>query len=309
MSTLFEYSKQVQRFMREARQDLINPSDLVNYINRARREVAEATQCVRRLTPIGGQIVSWTVTNPGSGYSSTPTFTITPPDFPTGRQPSANGKQATATGIVTGGQISAIFSQDGGNGYFLPQMTITDSTGSGATATPTLSWINLLKLGQEVYNFSDVDVSMFPGCGPVFAVKDLSVIYSNYRYSLPRYAFSVYQAMIRQYPNQYEYVPTFCSQFGQGTDGSIYAYPLPSQTYQWEWDCFCLPQDLIDNQSVDVIPQPWSDVVPYFAAHLGYLELQNLNAANFYLQLYDKMCLRKSSYSRIGYVTNSYGRY
>ena len=76
-----------------------------------------------------------------------------------------------------------------------------------------------------------------------------------------------------------------------------------------EWDCLCLPQDLIDNQSVDVIPNPWTDVVPYFAAHLCYLEIQNLNAANFYLDLYDKMLLRYSQYARMGRTINVYGRY
>ena len=66
---------------------------------------------------------------------------------------------------------------------------------------------------------------------------------------------------------------------------------------------------MIDNHSVDVIPQPWADVVPYFAAHLAYLELQNLNAARFYLDLFDKMTQRKSDYARPGRITNPYGRW
>ena len=66
---------------------------------------------------------------------------------------------------------------------------------------------------------------------------------------------------------------------------------------------------MIDNHSVDVIPQPWADVVPYFAAHLAYLELQNLNAARFYLDLFDKMTQRKSDYARPGRVSNPYGRW
>ena len=123
------------------------------------------------------------------------------------------------------------------------------------------------------------------------------------------YSFSEYQAKIRQYPYQYQYVPCFGSQFGQGNQGSLYLYPIASQTYQVEYDCFCEPQDLIDNQSVDVIPRPWDDVVPYFAAHLAYLELQNLNAARFYLDLFDNMTLRKSNYARIGRAVNIYGRY
>jgi hypothetical protein len=135
------------------------------------------------------------------------------------------------------------------------------------------------------------------------------VIYANYRYSLPMYAFSVYQAKIRQYPFQYQYVPCFASQFGQGNQGSFYAYPIPSQTYQWEFDLFCEPQDLVDDQSVDVIPNPWSDVVQYWAAFKGYSELQNFNAARYYLDMFDNMTQRKSNYARIGRSVSQYGRY
>jgi hypothetical protein len=124
------------------------------------------------------------------------------------------------------------------------------------------------------------------------------------------YAFSTYQSMIRQYPFQYTYVPTFCSQFGQGAGGSFYAYPLPSQTYQWEFDCFCLPQDLlIDNSIPEAIPEPWTDAVQYMAAQLAYQELQNWNAAKFYEQQFDKRTLGYSSNARPGRAVNPYGRY
>lgn len=309
MSQLFDYQKQTQKFLHDTRQELLNPQDLVTYINRARREVAERTQCVRRLTPISGSISGYTITNGGTGYSANPTLTVSAPDFPSGASINPNGLQATATAAVTGGVITDIFSQAGGAGYFQPQITITDSTGVNATATPIVAGVNKLNPGQEQYNFSDIDVSAWPGVDSVFAIKSVSIIYANYRYSLPMYSFSEYQAKIRQYPYQYQYVPCFGSQFGQGNQGSLYLYPIASQTYQVEYDCFCEPQDLIDNQSVDVIPRPWDDVVPYFAAHLAYLELQNLNAARFYLDLFDNMTLRKSNYARIGRAVNIYGRY
>ena len=287
-----------------------NPEDLLSYINMARREVAGRTQCVRRLTPISGQIVSATVLTGGTGYV-TPVATITPPDFPGGQLPNPNGKQATTQPQVLGGVITGIDIADGGDGYFQPQIAITDSTGpgTGATASLTLSPINTLNIGQEVYPFSNIYLGNWPGVDSVHAIKSASVIYSNYRYMLPMYAFSTYQAQIRQYPFQYQYVPSFCSQYGQGAGGSFYAYPLPSQTYQWEFDCFCLPQDMtLDNGIPEAIPQPWTDAVPYFAAHLAMLELQNFNGAKMYEVLFDKMTLGYSSYARPGRAVNPYGR-
>ena len=74
--TAFEHLKQTQRFLREQKQEFFNPDDLLVYINRARREVAGRTQCIRRLTPISGQCVSVNLLTGGSGYVS-PVATIT----------------------------------------------------------------------------------------------------------------------------------------------------------------------------------------------------------------------------------------
>lgn len=307
-NTLNGYMQQTQRFLREAKQEMLNPKDLIDYINQARQEVAMRAQCVRRLTPISGSVVECIVTNPGTGYTN-PVCTITSPDFPSGKAPFPNGAQATASAILVGDTINAIDITFGGSGYFQPQITIEDPTGVGATAVLRISPINVLVPNQEVYSFRDIDVSMFPGVASVFMIKSVSVIYSNYRYSLPMYSFSTYQAKIRQYPFQYQWVPAFCSQFGQGDDGSFYAYPYPSQEYQWEFDCFCLPEDMLTNDTYEAIPQPWTRAVPYFAAHLAFMELQNLNSGKGYLDLFDKMCLRFSNYARPGRMVNPYGRY
>lgn len=306
---LFDYLQATQRFLREQKQDLLNPEDLVAYINTARREVALRTQCVRVLTPSSGQITGWSVTDGGSGYSADPTLAVSTPDAPSGMLPYPNGDTATATAIVQDGEITAIESTYGGAGYFAPTLTITDATGEDATADPIIGGINLLEQGQEKYDFSDIDLSANPGCDSVYFVRSASVIYSNWRYSLIYVPFSWYQAKIRNYPNtQFQYVPSFFTQFAQGNSGSIFFYPLPSQQYQLELDCLCLPSDLIDDQSFDVLPKPWTDAVPFYAAHLAFLELQNLNASAAYLKMYEARALSYSNYTRIGRQLNPYGR-
>lgn len=309
MTTLNDYMQDVQRLLREAKQSLSNPDDLKVYINRARREVAMRSQAIRLLTPISGSVITCTVTDGGTGYSDTPTLTISEPDFPSGGVVDPNGEQATASAIVQDGVIVAINITYGGAGYFQPTITIEDDTGVDAAATLEISAINILNAGQEQYKFSDIDLSAFPGVESIYFVRGVSVIYSNYRYSLPCYPFTVYQAYVRQYPNQYQYVPTFCSQFGQGVGGSFFFYPLPSQTYQIEFDCQCIPTDLIDNRSYEAIPAPWTDAVAYFAAHFAMMELQNYNAAKFFLEMYEKFAQRYSDYARAGRVINPYGRF
>lgn len=304
---LNEYIKQTQRFLREANQDLINPGDLISYINRARREISMRAQAIRILTPISGSIISCTVTNGGTGYTDTPTITITAPDFPSGALPSPSGAQATARAIVNNGVIQSIDITYGGYGYWQPAITITDATGTGADATLEVSYINQLAQGQEIYPFSEVDLSGYPGVDSIYMIRKCSIIFSNWRYTLRVYSFTTYNAQIRTFPHGYQYTPFFCAQFGRGTGGSFYMYPQPSQAYQLEWDCQCLPSDLIDDNSPEAIPAPFTDAVPHFAAYLGYLELQNFNAAKMHLDLFDQFMRRYQQYTQVGGQIDAYG--
>lgn len=307
--TLNDYLQDVQRLLREQKQILANPTDLTRYINRARREVAMRSQAIRFLTTISAPVVSCEVTAGGTGYTA-PTVTISTPDFPSGGVSSPNGRQATATATVQAGVIVGIDITDGGEGYFEPTVEITDATGTGATAELTIGPISQLNPGQEQYKFSDIDVSSMPGVESVYFVRSVSLIYSNYRFSLPSYSFSTYQNEIRNYPaGAYQYVPTYMSQFGQGVGGSMFFFPIPSQIYQAEWDCNCLPSPLVTNQSVEALPEPWTDAVMYFAAHFFFLEVGNLNSAKGMLELYEQFAQKYSTYSRAGRRTNPNGRW
>ena len=306
--TLFGYMKLTQKFLRDQNQELINPGDIIDYVNRARREVAMRSQCLRALPPTSGPISTITVTAQGSGYTN-PTVTITAPDSPGGQALNPAGAQATAQAVVAGGKIQSIDVSYGGSGYFQPTVTITDPTGTGATAVAQTAPVMLLNANQEIYRFADIPLYTYPGYGSVYGIRGVSVIYANYRYSLPMYAFSEYQAMIRQFPRQYYYVPTMCSQFGQGASGSLYAYPIPSQAYQLEIDCYCWPQELLTDQDVEAIPDPWTQAVPYLAAHYCYLELQNLNAAEYYRKQFEMQMPRYRDAAQPSRRTNPYGRY
>ncbi len=303
---LFSYMQQVERLLRDQRQRLINPDDIRDYCNRARREIAMRTQSIRRTPPSSGAIVAIHVTNGGSGYTD-PAVLITSPDYPLHTPILPNGDQATATAMVVGGQIVSVSVNYGGQGYMQPFVQIVDPTGSGAKVAPELSPIWTTNAFQEEYDFTDINLGMYPGVKSVFAVRSVAQIYANYRYYLPRYPWTTYQSFIRQYPNQYIYVPTMMSQYKYGSDGSLFFYPIPSTTYAWDWDCYCIPVDLEDDQSVEALPEPWTDAVPYLGMSFCMEELQNLNAARYWQDKYDNYVKRYSSYVQPGWVTNPYG--
>jgi hypothetical protein len=309
-ATLNTYMKDCQRLLRDSKQDMVNPDTLISFINTARREVAMRAQCCRVLTNSSGAIETASVTAGGSGYVTPPTVTITTPDFPSGMLPFPNGDQATATASISFGAVTAVNITYGGAGYFQPLISFSGGSGTGAAATANLSPIQTLNQGQEVYSYSDIDLTGVPGASAVYYVRSISVIFSNYRYSLALYSFSTYQARIRTYtPGVYQYTPIFAANFGQGVDGSFFCYPLPSQTYIAELDCLVLPQDLVTDLSVEIIPDPWTDSVKYMTLALVYASLQNFNIARMYEESFDKYLLRYSQYARVGRAVSQYGRY
>lgn len=308
MATLNTYMKEIYRLIHDPKFELTNPKDMLEWINTARREVVMRTQCVRVLTNSSGACETGSVTAGGSGYTSAPTATITPPDFPSGTGAFPGGSQATATTTIQSGTLNAVNITYGGSGYFQPLVSFSGGGGSGAAGTIATSPINTLVAQQEVYPFSGVDLTSNPGAGAIYCVISISLIYANYRFSLPVYSFSEYQAKIRNYPSQYIYVPSVASQYGQGSSGSFYVYPLPNAGYQYELDCLCLPQDLLTDLSVEIIPAPWDDAVKYFVAYLAYLSMQNFNAANFYLGQFDRFIMSYSRAARPGRAVNIYGR-
>jgi hypothetical protein len=305
---LFQYLKAMQGIVRDRSQRLLNPEDLIGYINNARREIAMRTQCIRLIPPISGAVQSVRVTAFGSGYTN-PTVVISAPDIPLGQPVNPAGAQAIANAIVVGGQIASISVSYGGVGYFNPTVTITDPTGTGATAVATTAPISTLNANQEEYYFSAIPVSQIPGVKSVFAIIGNYVIFNNLRYRVMTYSVSTYKSMIENYPFQYYYVPTACAQRGQGAGGSMLFYPIPSQKFPWEPDCLCLPADLQDDSQIEAIPEPWNNIVPILAASHAYEEMQNLNYARYWREKTDEYCHKYSAYARPFGIANIYGRY
>ena len=81
----------------------------------------------------GTSVLSITVTNDGTGYTSVPTVTISAPSL-------AYGTTASAIATVTSNKVSAITVTNAGSGYTsAPTVTITGGGGSSATATASVS--------------------------------------------------------------------------------------------------------------------------------------------------------------------------
>ena len=80
----------------------------------------------------GLEVVSFTVTAGGSGYTSAPTVAVAAP-------PSGGG-QATATATITGDAVTAVTIVNPGNSYVVaPAVTFSGGGGTSAAATAVMS--------------------------------------------------------------------------------------------------------------------------------------------------------------------------
>ena len=95
---LFQYQKQVQRFIRDGSSALVNPEDIRDYCNQSRREIAMRAQAIPILTIISGSINGAEIISGGSNYTN-PSVIISPPDLPSGALPYPNGAQATGLAV------------------------------------------------------------------------------------------------------------------------------------------------------------------------------------------------------------------
>lgn len=315
---LYKYMQDVQRLVGfDETQAIFNVNDLQDFINTARGEVAAQGQCIRLLTPCAGSILTLGVIEGGAGYTS-PTLSISAPDAPSGSLPYPRGAQATGVVQQIGGQIVSAGVSFGGGGYFQPVATVNDPTGTGAIITAQVSPFNQAVFGQEEYPFSLIDLTPFPGIGAILSVRSISMVWSNWQWSVSFLGFSKYQAMIRQYVASFFAPPVWACQFGQGVAGSFKMYPIPDQAYQMQWDCLCLPSDLEDDTSFEAIPEPWTKAVPFYAAHLALLsraaEIPALMPLAFrYFNekdggLFGVHMRRARAFSQPGRVSSFYGR-
>lgn len=247
-------------------------TDINNYINRARQRVAARSQCIRLLLS-GGTITNLALVSGGSGYSGTVSFNFT-----------GAGQQAAATATISGGAINSVTLTNGGWGYITGVGVTATGSGGGSNATFVATIDNSLTTvpGQEVYQFSTANAlvlaqTLIAGVGSVEGVFSVAIAYganAAMKPVLDYRIFSEFQAQLRSYNTGLSNYPTIWTKYGQGVNGSIYVWPLPSTASQMDWDTWCLPIFLVDNTTPDAVPYPWSTAVAYYAAHLALFNAQ-----------------------------------
>jgi hypothetical protein len=239
-------------------------------------------------------VASITITGGGSGYT-TATVSISGPDGMGG-----TFVNAAATANLSGGQVQSITVTTPGTGYVAaPTVTITGN-GTGATATATVGVHWATTQGVETYKFVDaaaVIANYDPGIAAVIGVQDVAVAWGGTKPILQWMPFSAFQAYYRSF-NWGQSWPANWTQLQLGETGNVYLNFIPSGVYQMEWDCYCTPLALSGTQTVDVIPDNWTQACEYYAAYMAYLNAQRRDDANDMYQRWERSCDNSAAYAQ-----------
>jgi hypothetical protein len=330
---LYEYQQRTQLHLKDLSQVKYSTDDLRRWINQARNWVCGQSQCLRAISPINGHVSGITLLTGGNNYLN-PTVQISSPNL-------YGGVQATATAVATGvgaslqfsgsgpitfqgagniawngvqgaGPITKVTLTGGGSGYTVPPNVSFTGGGTGATAIATIAGAWTTQVQQEVYPFSALNSliqAAYPGFQSIIAVQSVAVAWGAWKPVLQWIPWSLMQAYLRSLTPNVQNQPIYASKYGQGVNGSIYIYPVPSQILSMEWDCYCIPTPLVDDTTFEPIPYPWTEAVPFMAAYYGYLNDQQPDRALGMLQEYRRSAVEGRAMTQVSEVPDFYGDY
>lgn len=162
-----------------------------------------------------------------------------------------------------------------------------DPGADAATAFYTIAGVE-----SYAYGYANSFLQQYnDGVNEVFDVKQVAVQWSgNTRIALNWMAWDDFQAYLRAYSNITTSYPSVWSTLGNGQNGKVFLYPPPSTPTEMEWLVSASPLALYSDDDYDAIPDPFTQAVKYYAAHLAYLGSQRWTQADgmeaeFYRQI------------------------
>ena len=271
MATLSSYLTEVQRLLHDANAVFWSESELTDYINQARERVVRDTGCLRSLqisntplAPDGTAAITWSeglvVTAGQYLFSNIYIYEV------------------TVGGIL--GTSAPPYPY--GNAVFPPSTPFTDGTA-------TLLYVQ---------NAEIIPYAALPSGIQTLDVINVNLYWGNSRIPLRYLPWSNFNAQLRYWQN-YVGRPICFSTYGQQ---QLYIAPIPDQSYPIELDTVILPDalSLSTPTATDVINDPYTTPVAYYAAYKAKFKEQSYGEAEIFKQQYDKQvnAVQNSTFTR-----------
>jgi hypothetical protein len=168
---------------------------------------------------------------------------------------------------------------------------------------------------QEIYPFSDwisLVQGVMPGIESILFCNSLAISIGpgGWKPAWRRIPWTDFQARWRVFNGMWIGTindPGYYSQYGEGPNGALYLAPIPSQQNPMEVDLTLVPQPLITDDDIELIPYPWTDAVMYWAAVLCLIQQQRREDAQAMAVLFQSDLPMCASVVCPRMITNPYG--
>ena len=100
--------------------------------------------------------------------------------------------------------------------------------------------------------------------------------------------------------------PTYPQWYAMYGTGSVFLAPPPAAAYPTEWDFVGYASPLVNPGDTDPLPYPWTDPVPFLAAHFGKIQTQRFDEAQEFLKIYQQRLALVRSRGRPMAVANPF---
>jgi hypothetical protein len=168
-------------------------------------------------------------------------------------------------------------------GAFYTDQELTDYINAGrsrlARDTGVLRQLqsDMALTNQEVYTFATL-----PNGANTIDVLNINLYWGNTRVPLRYLPWTQFNAELRFWQN-YVGRPIAFSMYGMNT---YYISPVPDQDYKIELDTVTTPSALVDNNSVETIPVPFTSPVAFWACHQAKYKEQAYGESEIFRQEY-----------------------
>jgi hypothetical protein len=133
-----------------------------------------------------------------------------------------------------------------------------------------------LTIGNQVYSYANLNYgttnSLVAG---TFNVRMITVFNGAGQSFIDNVPFEWFNQYYTAQANPIRGIPTVWTQYAQGSLGSLLFYPIPSGNLVTSVDAAIYPVDLIDDTTIELLPDEWTDAVCFYAAFLALLSAQN----------------------------------
>jgi len=271
MATLQSYLTDVQRLLHDANLNFYTQQQLTDYINSARERVVRDTGCLRQIA----------VTQVPTIQGGTPTAWVANTAVTAGQYVFSNIFIYQYKTSGTSGSTAPPYPASGANNY-----SNYPPTTAFADGTATLLYVGNCEI-ITYENISSILATMplsISSNNTVLDVLNINLYWGNTRVPLDYAQWSEFNAKMRFWQN-YIGRPLVFSIY---SENRIYIGPIPDQSYQIEIDCVVLPNamSLSTATVADVINDPYSGAVKFYAAYLAKYYEQSFGEAEIYKQEY-----------------------